>query len=139
MLSAMQHPHWLMVAGAVLVVLGFIGFAFRQNKRVEHDLESTGNEGEGEMTMRVLIILAAICFSANAMAQAPSPPKGGHKPLVQVKPKAPEGCKLVGTVKGTKLWAGNCAAASELRGTTPTDEPAAPAPAPEANPPAAKQ
>jgi len=25
-------------------------------------------EGEGEMTMRVLIILAAICFSANAMA-----------------------------------------------------------------------
>ncbi len=28
-LSAMQYP---MVAGAVLVVLGFIGFAFRQNK-----------------------------------------------------------------------------------------------------------
>ena len=25
MLSAMQYPHWLMVAGAVLVVLGFIG------------------------------------------------------------------------------------------------------------------
>ena len=32
MLSAMQYPHWLMVAGAVLVVLGFIGFAFSQNK-----------------------------------------------------------------------------------------------------------
>ena len=28
----MQYPHWLMVAGAVLVVLGFIGFAFIQNK-----------------------------------------------------------------------------------------------------------
>jgi hypothetical protein len=27
----MQYPHWLMVAGAVLVVLGFIGFAFSQN------------------------------------------------------------------------------------------------------------
>ena len=26
------------------------------------------------------------------------------------------GCKLVGTVKGTKIWAGGCAAASELRG-----------------------
>jgi len=89
--------------------------------------------------MRVLIILTAVCFSANAMAQAPSPPKVGHKPPVQVKPKAPEGCKLVGTVKGTKLWAGDCAGASELRGTTPTAEPAAPAPAPEANPPAAKQ
>jgi hypothetical protein len=91
------------------------------------------------MTMRILIIFAAVCFSANAMAQTPSPPKVGHKSLVQVKPKAPEGCKLVGTVKGTKLWAGNCAAASELRGTTPSDEAAAPAPAPEANSPAAKQ
>ena len=28
MLSGMQYPHWLMVAGAVLVVLGFIGIAF---------------------------------------------------------------------------------------------------------------
>ena len=28
----MQYPHWLMVAGAVLVVLGFIGFAFSQNR-----------------------------------------------------------------------------------------------------------
>jgi hypothetical protein len=32
MLSEMQYPHWLMVAGAVLVVLGFIGFAFRQSR-----------------------------------------------------------------------------------------------------------
>jgi hypothetical protein len=47
------------------------------------------------------------------------------------------GCKLVGTVKGTKLWAGDCAAASELRGTTTAAEPATPAPAPEPNPPAA--
>jgi hypothetical protein len=31
-LSEMQYPHWLMVAGAGLVVLGFVGFAFRQNK-----------------------------------------------------------------------------------------------------------
>jgi hypothetical protein len=91
------------------------------------------------MTMRVLIILAAACFSANAMAQAPAPPKVGHRPLVQVKPRAAEGCKLVGTVKGTKLWAGNCAAAAELRGTAPTGEPAAPKPAAEANSPAAKQ
>src|ERR1700716_328641 len=32
MLSAMEYPHWLMVAGALLVVLGFIGFAFHKNK-----------------------------------------------------------------------------------------------------------
>jgi hypothetical protein len=28
----MQYPHWLMVVGGVLVVLGFIGLAFRQNR-----------------------------------------------------------------------------------------------------------
>jgi hypothetical protein len=27
----MQYPHWLMVAGAVLVVVGFIGFALQKN------------------------------------------------------------------------------------------------------------
>jgi len=45
----------------------------------------------------------------------------GNKPLVLVKPKEPTGCKLVGTVKGTKLWAGGCVA-SELRGATPATE-----------------
>jgi hypothetical protein len=30
-LSAIELPHWLMLAGAVLVVFGFIGFALRQN------------------------------------------------------------------------------------------------------------
>ena len=48
--------------------------------------------------MRVLLILAAISFSAVAFAQG-APPKVGNKPLVQVKPKAPGGCKFVGTVK----------------------------------------
>ena len=28
----MQFPHWLMVVGGVLVVLGFFGLAFRQNR-----------------------------------------------------------------------------------------------------------
>ena len=65
--------------------------------------------------------------------------KVGGKPLGHVKPRAQTGCKLVGTVGGTKLWAGDCVAAPELRGTTPTPEPEAPAPSPEANPPADKQ
>jgi hypothetical protein len=92
------------------------------------------------MTMRVLLILTAIVgFSASAFAQTAAP-KAGGKPLKQAKPpSAPMGCKFVGTVKGAKLWAGDCVAASELRGTTATDEPTAPAPTPEANPPAAKQ
>ena len=79
--------------------------------------------------MRTLLIVAAIIgLSASAFAQTAAP-KGG-KPVKQ--PSAPMGCKLVGTVKGTKLWAGDCAAPSELRGTTA--EPVAPAPAPEATP-----
>jgi hypothetical protein len=91
------------------------------------------------MTMRALLILAAIIgLSGTAFAQTAAP-KAGGKPPKQLKPQAPMGCKLVGTVKGTKLWAGDCAPASELRGTAPAEEPAAPAPAPEANPPAAKQ
>jgi hypothetical protein len=69
--------------------------------------------------MRVLVIIAAAGFSANAMAQAPSPAEVGTKPPVQVKKQAPTGCKLVGTVKGTKLWAGECVA-SELRSSQPT-------------------
>ena len=40
-LSALQYPHWLMVAGAVLVVLGFVGLAFRQNRNAEADREAT--------------------------------------------------------------------------------------------------
>jgi hypothetical protein len=32
MLSAMEYRDWLMVAGAVLLVLGFIGFVFSQNR-----------------------------------------------------------------------------------------------------------
>jgi hypothetical protein len=40
-LSAMHYPHWLMVAGAVLVVLGFIGLAFRQNRTIELDRKPT--------------------------------------------------------------------------------------------------
>ncbi len=75
---------------------------------------------KGEMTIRALVILVAICFSANAFAKD-KPPKVGNKPLVLEKPKEPTGCKLVGTVKGTKPWAGDCVA-SELRGATPATE-----------------
>jgi hypothetical protein len=39
--SAMEYPHWLMVAGAVLVVLGFVGLAFRRNGNTEADREPT--------------------------------------------------------------------------------------------------
>jgi len=71
--------------------------------------------------IRSLFILVAVCFSGTAFARS-EPPKIGNKTLVQVKPKSPMGCKFVGTVRGTKLWAGDCVGAAELRGSTTTTE-----------------
>lgn len=75
----------------------------------------------------------ALILSLNvALAQSRNPPKRptiGGKPMVQVKPSGPIGCKLVGTVKGTKLWAGDCMAAPELKTNTPDDK--VPTPLPE--------
>jgi hypothetical protein len=75
--------------------------------------------------MRTAFFLAVFFIPATAFAQdAPvpttHPPRLGGKPIVQVKPSAPAGCKLVGTVRGTKLWAGDCTAADQLRTTTNT-------------------
>ena len=67
------------------------------------------------------LLTAALILSTSAFAQdAPKPPTVG-KPLVQVKPKAPVGCTLVGTVKGTKLWAGDCTASDQLRSSVPAE------------------
>jgi hypothetical protein len=74
-----------------------------------------------EMTVRVLLILVAMCISTSAFTQD-APPKVGSKLLTQMKPKEPMGCKLVGTVRGTKLWAGDCTSSDDLRGTTPAEE-----------------
>jgi hypothetical protein len=77
------------------------------------------------MMMRALVVLAAICFSATAFAQTP-PPKASKKPPVALAaPKAPMGCKLVGTVKGTKIWAGDCVAATTAAETGPLSSPTA--------------
>ena len=31
-LSEMEYPHWIMVAGAVLLAVGFVGFVFHKNR-----------------------------------------------------------------------------------------------------------
>jgi hypothetical protein len=76
----------------------------------------------------VITIVSGAAFAQGAVP-AKRPTVGG-KPIVQVKPTAPMGCKLVGTVKGTKLWAGECMVAPELRTTTPPED-KAPTPSPE--------
>jgi hypothetical protein len=30
-ISGMEYPHWLMIAGGMLVAVGFIGFVFQKN------------------------------------------------------------------------------------------------------------
>ena len=68
---------------------------------------------------RSLLILVAICFSTTAFAQGA--PKAGHKPPpVRAKPKAPT--LHLGTVRGTKLWAGDCVDVERLKGPTETPE-----------------
>ncbi|MGA7999531.1 MAG: hypothetical protein WCA28_32100 [Bradyrhizobium sp.] len=47
MLSAMQYPHWMMVGGAVLVLIGSISLVFRQNRNGETVAERT-DEAEPE-------------------------------------------------------------------------------------------
>jgi hypothetical protein len=67
--------------------------------------------------MKVLLVFAAVFFSTVAFAQSPAV---GVKPLAQVKPKEAVGCKLVGTVRGTRLWAGDCTSLGDQRGATST-------------------
>jgi hypothetical protein len=92
--------------------------------------------------MKSLIGLVTLFFATSAFAQG-TPPKVGSTPILQLKPKTPMGCKLVGTVKGTKIWAGECADAAEMRGSAPAAEaapsPSLPAQAAGAIPPGEKQ
>jgi hypothetical protein len=44
LLSAMEYPHWLMVGGAVLVVLGFIGFAFSPGEARENEASAVDTQ-----------------------------------------------------------------------------------------------
>jgi hypothetical protein len=69
--------------------------------------------------MKALVALAALLFATSAFAQS-AQPKGLVKAPALGKPRSPIGCKLVGTVKGTKLWAGDCVDAAGLRGSDPT-------------------
>ena len=79
-----------------------------------------------EEPMKPLIGLIALLFATSALAQA-APQKAGKKSPVQAKPQAPMGCKLVGTVKGTKIWAGDCVAVTpSAEAPSPASPPAEP-------------
>ena len=50
----MQYPHWLMVAGSVLVVLGFVGLIFRRNRKAKADREPTEMKGNGAIPLGLM-------------------------------------------------------------------------------------
>jgi hypothetical protein len=54
MLSAMEYPHWLMVAGAILVVFGFAGIAFLKSNAepAEDNLEQEVTPPEERAQLR---------------------------------------------------------------------------------------
>jgi hypothetical protein len=71
------------------------------------------------------LALALISVVGAAVAESAAPakkPTVRGKPIVQAKPNTPIGCKLVGTVRGTKIWAGDCVGTSEIREATPAEE-----------------
>ena len=39
-----EYPHWMMMAGAILVAVGFIGLGFHRKSNVETDQKKPGRE-----------------------------------------------------------------------------------------------
>jgi hypothetical protein len=70
--------------------------------------------------MKMAAGLLAPLVASSAFAQAL--PKVSKKPAALAKPQAPMGCKLVGAVKSTKIWAGEYVAAPPAE-TPPPAEP----------------
>jgi hypothetical protein len=88
------------------------------------------------MIMKVLVGLAGVLFTVSAALAQSTEPKALPTPA---KPHPPMGCKLVGTVKGTKLWAGDCSDAVALRGSDHAELQSLPEQASAAIPPGQKQ
>jgi hypothetical protein len=40
LLSSIELPHWLMIGGAILIAIGFLGLAFTRNKEVATNPDS---------------------------------------------------------------------------------------------------
>jgi hypothetical protein len=67
----------------------------------------------GAMKWLALIPLLLLAFLGSSFAQ--TTPTAGKNSSAQTKSKQSADCKFVGTVRGTKLWAGDCMAADRLR------------------------
>jgi hypothetical protein len=73
--------------------------------------------------MKLFLLTAALILSTSVYAQdASKTSTEDGKSAPRVKPKAPVGCARVGTVRGTKLWVGDCAAPDQLRSSVTATE-----------------
>jgi len=45
-----EYPHWMMMAGAILVAVGFIGLAFHRNRIVEPDHKPPEMKANGRLS-----------------------------------------------------------------------------------------
>ena len=54
MLRALEYPHWLMIAGSVLVAFGVVGLAFRRNRDTtpSAEIESKAKQDSSRATNR---------------------------------------------------------------------------------------
>jgi hypothetical protein len=90
-------------------------------------LVEIGLKEKAKMNRKAFLGLAALLFAPGSFAQSAQPQVAAQPPM-HAKPQGPMGCKLVGTVRGTKLWAGECIdAAATLRGVETTAETTPPA------------
>jgi hypothetical protein len=69
----MQYAHWLIVAGAVLVVLGFIGFALHKNDAEPADGHLTRDTSSET-------IQAALAIESEMEGEREMPPKRQRRP-----------------------------------------------------------
>jgi hypothetical protein len=94
-----------------------------QKQRFKHD-QSEKIAMISRLAAIVAFVIALISVSSCALAQGTpaKEPSVRGKPIAQGKPVTPMGCQLVGSVRGTKIWAGDCVGATELRGSRPAEE-----------------
>ncbi len=70
LLSDWEYPHWMMMAGAIIVALGFMGFAFHRNRN--GSVNESSRPREATPTER----LRAMRESASASADGQRKAKG---------------------------------------------------------------
>jgi len=65
-----EYPHWMMMAGAILVALGFMGFAFHQNRNGPVNEPSRARESTPTERLRAMRETASASASADGQRKA---------------------------------------------------------------------